>query len=351
MERKDKNELKEQLSKQVKDIGEGFKRSPEQLEEYLAFAARFHQYSHHNIVTIYAQRPFASFVASASAWHAGLPDKDGKPLSEQPIYVKKGEKAIYILCPVTVNYYSKDGVTWNNVYQLTDEEKKDLNATPQDWQVKKAVRFKLGPVFDVGQVNCPKELLPKILGIGVADVPSAQLYRAMCDYSKDTLHIPVTEKDFGSVTLRGKYMPFSHSIEINSYLGDTQKLSTLIHELGHSQLHSLSQLTPGVSTTQKELEADMYSLMLEKLCGVETTDARKAHLSQHYNEYIEMQEKLPADKRVTVDKVFDNVFERYQQSLPGIKAAIDKAAVKAKELPQAQSQTFKQSSTLKISKI
>ena len=90
---------------------------------------------------------------------------------------------------------------------------------------------------------------------------------------------------------------------------------------------------------------------LEKLCGVETTDARKAHLSQHYNEYIEMQEKLPADKRVTVDKVFDNVFERYQQSLPGIKAAIDKAAVKAKELPQAQTQTFKQSPTLKTSKI
>lgn len=351
MNKDEKQELKEQLIKKTKDIGQGFKRSPEQLEEYLAFAARFHQYSHNNLMVIYAQRPFASFVASASAWYAGLPDKNGKPLSEQPIYVKKGEKAMYIWCPVTVNHYSKGGNNWRTVYQLSEDERKDLKAHPEDWQVKKALRFKLGPVFDVGQVDCPKELLPKILGIGVADVPSAQLYRAMCDYCKATLHIPVTEKDFGSITLRGRYLPFSGEIEINSFLEDTQKLSTLIHEMGHSQLHSLSERVSGVSAAQKELEADMYSLMLEKLCGIETTEARKAHLSQHYNEYIAMQEKLPADKRVAVDKVFDAVFERYQQSLPGIKAAIDKAATRTKELPQAQSQAFKQSSTLKISKI
>lgn len=351
MNKDEKQELKEQLIKKTKDIGQGFKRSPEQLEEYLAFAARFHQYSHNNLMVIYAQRPFASFVASASAWYAGLPDKNGKPLSEQPIYVKKGEKAMYIWCPVTVNHYSKDGNNWRNVYQLSEDERKDLKAHPEDWQVKKALRFKLGPVFDVGQVDCPKELLPKILGIGVADVPSAQLYRAMCDYCKATLHIPVTEKDFGSITLRGRYLPFSGEIEINSFLEDTQKLSTLIHEMGHSQLHSLSQRVLGKSTTQKELEADMYSLMLEKLCGIETTDARKGHLAQHYNEYIAMQEQLPEEQRTPIDKVFDAVFARYQQSLPDIKTAIDKATVKAKDISQEHSQDFKKNETLKISKI
>jgi len=345
-----KQELKEQLSKKVTEIGQRFKHSPEQLEEYLSFASRFHQYSHKNLMIIYAQRPHASFVASASAWYAGLPDGAGEPLSKKPIYIKKGEKAMYIWCPVTVNYYSKDGQNWKNIYQLPEEAQKSIREHPEQWKMQKALRFKLGPVFDVGQTECPKELIPKIMGIGIADITSAQIYHTMCNYCENILHIKVEERDLGSITLRGKYNPFSNSIEINNYIEDTQKLSTLIHEIGHSQLHSLSQNNVDKTTVQKELEADMYSLMLEKLCGIETTDARKAHLADHYNVFISLQEKLPKDKRITVDQVFDAVFSRYQQTLPDIKTALDKA-MNIPDKNQYPDLQFTKNPSLKITKI
>lgn len=345
MDRNDKNELKEQLSKKVKEIGQGFKHSPETLDEYLSFASRFHQYSHKNLMIIYAQRPDARFVASAAAWYSGLPDKDGKPLSEKPMYIKKGEKAMYIWCPVTVNHYSKDGMNWYTVHQLDDAEKRELKEHPEAWQVRKDLKFKLGPVFDIGQVNCPKELLPQILGIGVADVDAQLKYTALCDYCRNTLQLPVVEKDFGSVTVRGRYAPWSHSIEINSVYEATQKLSTLLHELGHSQLHNMSQIDRSKSTAYKELEADMYSLMLEKQLGVETTDARKGHLADQYKAFIAEQDKLPEGERLTVDKVFDAVFARYQKTLPDIREAINKAATVQ---PQVQ---YERCIPLAISKI
>ena len=348
MNREDKNEFKDALVKKVKEIGEGFVRSPESLVEYLSFAARFHQYSHKNLMIIYAQRPDAQFVASASAWYAGLPGADGKPLSESPIYIKKDERAMYVWSPVTVNYYSKDGEAWSNIYQLTDEEKKELKERPEQWQVKKELRFKLGPVFDIGQVKCPKELLPEIFGIGVADISASLRYVAMRDYCTKELNIPVNEKDFGSLTIRGRYLPLIHTIEINNLYEDEQKLSTLLHELGHSQLHSVSQTVIGKTMHQKELEADMYSLMLEKQLGIGTTDARKAHLSAHYNNFLAEQSKRPEGERVTVDKVFDAVFARYQKTLPDIKSALERTAAPMQQVPDIG---YKSHTTLSIGKI
>lgn len=344
-----KQELKEELSKKVTEIGQSFKHSPEQLEEYISFASRFRQYSHKNLMMIYAQRPFASFIASASAWFKGLPNDKGEPLSNQPIYIKKGEKAINIWCPVNVNKYSKDGLIWKTVYQLSEEAQKSIREHPEQWNVKKELHFKLVPVFDVGQTECPKELIPRLIGLGTSDATSAQMYNVMCEYCEKTLGIPVEEKDFGSIVLRGGYTPSTHSIEINNLLEDTQKLSTLLHEIGHSQLHSLQSIQ-SKSLPQIELEADMYSLLLEKLCGLETTDARKAHLAEQYKDFIEAQEKLPSDKRITVDQVFDAVFSRYQQTLPDVQSVLNKT-INSPEKYQYQDLQFAKHPSLKVTKI
>lgn len=347
----EKIELKERLSEKVRSIGQGFSRSPEQLAEYLAFASHFHQYSHKNLMMIYAQRPYASFVASASAWFAGLPDKNGRAVSQNPIYVRRGEKALYIWCPVTVNYYRKDG-DWRSSYQLNESEQLEYKAHPELWQVKKEQRFKLVPVFDVAQVDCPKELLPQIIGIGVKDVSAALLYDALREYSEKLLHVPVVEKELEGLTLRGQFDPTTGIISINRSLEDTQKLSTLAHELGHAQLHAAP--LPSATVNRKELEADMYSLMLEQLCGVETTDTRKKHLADHYKAFIDEQAKLPKEQQLTVDKVFDSVFAKYQEGAPVIQAFVELKTISPQQAApahQAENQNFKQHSTLKISKI
>jgi len=61
----------------------------ETLAAYLGTMARFHNYSFGNILQIARQRPTATRVAGFSAW------------KELGRFVKKGEKGIQILAPVT----------------------------------------------------------------------------------------------------------------------------------------------------------------------------------------------------------------------------------------------------------
>lgn len=314
----DKTELKERLSAEITEIAKSFEYSPDKLSEFLSFGSRFREYSYRNVQMIYAQRPTATFVAAASKYFAGLPNAEGVPLSKDPLYIKKGEKAIYIYAPWEVRYYSRadgDKRTWS---KLTASEKKDYKANPQNWTVSTSTYFKLVPVFDLGQVNCPKELLPAVLGVGTDSLTAAEKFDKLRNYAEDKLHIPVAVEDFSSLSLRGTYNISANAIRINSALGDTQRLSTLIHELAHSQLHFAPTAK---STAQKETEADMYAVMLEKYCGIDTTDARKKHLSDNYKEYIS---SLPptADKTEAINTVFDNVFKRWHNDIPDISACL-----------------------------
>ncbi|MBQ3195420.1 MAG: ImmA/IrrE family metallo-endopeptidase [Clostridia bacterium] len=320
-----KNALREELSNKCKDIYKNFKQDPEALVEYLEFSARFRNYSHNNRIMIYAQRPGAMFVAPASAWREGLPNAESKPLSDTPIYIKKGEKALYVYAPVIQRLYqhcnsAEQPRRWSF---LSAAEQKDYKTNPETWTVGEALRFKLVPVFDIGQVNCPPELLPKIIGIGEQNATAAQCYQALKEYAK-TQNITVMEKDLGSVSLRGLYRIGENTILINSLFNDTQRLSTLAHELGHSALHYDMSTAFSKSQSTRELEADMYSLMVERLCGLETTDARKAHLQDSYKAFEAEQMNAPEDKRISIDEVFDGVFKRYNDSAAKIRETLCK---------------------------
>ncbi len=342
----DKRELRKELQAKVTDIAENFTRSPEVIAEYLAFCTHFHEYSHRNMMMIYAQRPNAQFVAAVSKWNAGLPGKDGVPLSEDPIYIKKGERALYVLCPTEQKVYSKDGKEWKSVYQMSASERQELKDKPSEFKTLTNTSFILGPVFDIAQTNCPKELFPKIFGIGHADLNAKQLFDGVTAYIEAT-GFKVKLEDLGSVGLRGLCNSFTREIKINSMFEDSQRLSTLLHELGHAELHGFID---GKSVSRKELEADMYSLMLENVCGIETTDARKAHLKGHYEEFIKEQAREPKDSRVTPEKVFDAVFARYQKTLPDIKKHIEKIQLQPQQ-DKAMLPELKASKDTKITKI
>src|SRR3954454_4165647 len=64
---------------------------------YLDVQARFHHYSPGNVALIMAQRPDATQVAGYNAW------------LKMHRFVKRGEKAIKIIVPMTKKYKTEDG--------------------------------------------------------------------------------------------------------------------------------------------------------------------------------------------------------------------------------------------------
>src|SRR4051812_14097158 len=96
----------------------------ETFRSYLDVQARFHHYSPGNVALILAQRPDATQVAGYNAW------------LRMHRYVKRGERSIKIIVPVTKKVESDDG----------EEERKLI--------------FGTGNVFDVSQTD--GEPLPEI---------------------------------------------------------------------------------------------------------------------------------------------------------------------------------------------
>ncbi len=331
------DELKKELHAKVLDVVNNWRESPEQIAELLAFAARFRQYSYNNIRLIYTQKPDAQYIAPASAYRKGLPDKQGRPLSDKPIWIKKGEHALRIWCP-TVRTYVIDPDTneWLQVSHLSDETRERAKA--EGWERKETQTFTLVPVFDVGQTECPQELYPKLFGYGTDAPDTETAYEAAYAYATDVLKCDVAEnEDLRNASLRGYFSPAQNRIVLSDLLRGEGKLSTLLHEIGHAELHH-DPTAEGLSTAQKELEADMYALLLEKLVGVETTDARKGHLADHYRTYIkEVAKNLPDGEQLSLgsdSEPFAHVLERYREQTPLLENYLQQA--KEVDLQRAQ---------------
>ncbi len=311
-------ERRERLRKDVEDLVANFKRNPETIAEYLEFSARFNRYSYHNLCLIYAQRPTATFVASARAFAAGLPDEAGNRLTEEQIMIRKGEKAIYIWKPTEYTKYLHPTKGWLTATYMKKEELQRAKA--EKWDTKKEISWFMVPVFDISQTTAPTELYPKRFGLGHDDAEADALFERIKKYAENELHCTVIIEDFGSekVDTRGFYRPSDNSIHISDLLKGDGRLSTLIHEIGHAELH-LFPLQRLASLSQIELEADMYALMVTTRCGVPVTDARKEHLAHHYRTFL-----AESNYKKPMRDPFDQVQRRYHERLDIIDRYIQK---------------------------
>lgn len=314
---KEQEQLRTELKAKVDHLMETFARDPNEIVQYLLFAERFSHYSPANMRLLYAQNPNAQYVAPASAFRNGLPDANGNPLSEQSIFIRKGERALRIWKPtVTPCVWNPDAKRWIARAHLTEEE--CTRAKAENWKTMDVRRFILVPVFDVAQTDLPPELYPKLLGFGrkLPDM-DGKIVSAIA-YAENVLHCEVRENaDLGKMraSVRGLFDPEQNRILLSDMLQGDGKLSTLLHEIGHAELHKdlAAAERPGV---QKELEADLYALLLEQHLGVETTDARKAHLQAHYGAYLHWVEEQPKERNVKLNEPFDNAIRRYQEQSP-----------------------------------
>jgi antirestriction protein ArdC len=192
----------------------------------LEFRSKFYRYSFRNCWLIYHQCPTARLVAGFRRWQ------------ELGRHVKKGEKGISILAPVTYKSENEDG-----------EETKTLYG------------FRSTYLFDVAQTEgdeLPDIPRPKLLEL---DNPTIQLLIASTkQYAKET-GITVTFEDTG--TALGKYRPKENRILLRPDLPPLQTLKTFLHELAHATLHQISFVQTDRHIEELEAESTAYLTLYE----------------------------------------------------------------------------------------
>ncbi len=225
----------------------------EPLLHYLKFAASFHDYSFHNCCLIFSQRPDASRVSGFHSWR-----KLGR-------HVKKGEKGIAILAPVTV--------------KRRDEERKEEDVNPEV-----VTMFRTVYVFDVSQTegaDLPEA--PVLTGADCNTEIGSALIR-FADCRGITVH---------SEKLSGSAMGVSRggSIAIDESLQGADYFAVLCHEVAHELLDHRNRRGE-LNKQAREIEAETVAYTICQHFSVPCT--APAYLALHGADGKEITEHLSA---------------------------------------------------------
>lgn len=290
---------KEEMERMVTELAEGWEEDPGQIAELTAFASRMYQFSAKNTMLIYRQKPYATFVQSFRNW------------KKMGASIVKGEKGARIYMPYET-VVLKIGNRLVPLEHATKEEKMRYHAG--EIESITDTKFKIGYVFDIAQTTFPKEQYPSLFHMGYPSAKYAQVVQGLTEYAAECLGCPVSMENLQSIALRGDYSPSENRIRLNALMEDTQKLSTLSHELGHAVMHG--SYGDGKSAAQKELEADAFGIMLESYCGISPTEPRKRHLAENYRAYREETAGNPGAD--SIEQVLDQVYGAFREELPDI---------------------------------
>lgn len=301
-------EQKKQMQDMIKNLTDTWQENPETIAEMLEFGSRIYHYSMRNNMLIYAQNPHATYAQSFKAW------------KEMGASVKKGEKGCRVYVPVNATILKIDGHLVP-LEQATKEQMLQYKAG----EIESITRqhFKIGTVFDISQTTYPKEKYPQLFNMGYDSALHAAVVQGLTKYARNSLQCGVETVDLKSIALRGDYSPQMNRIRLNEMLEDTEKLSTMSHELGHALLHKT--LPIGKSAAQVELEADALGIMLESHFGIALTESRKRHLVSNYNTYHEAYKKAPEGQKPDgFGQVINHVFETFRKEIPAISEYVEK---------------------------
>lgn len=229
-------------------------------KQYLDGMAHFNNYSSRNIQLIKSQLPEATMVASFNEWKK----RNGS--------VNRGEKAIYIQAPVSV---------------IRKDEKGNPILDPKTGEKETITYFKPVPVFDISQVSPQqgKKLnIPKMMG----DIPEQldksyyqNIYRSLRDISQNENHVSIRFRELGQAD--GFYNPKTNDIVIKKGMSYERTLTTLIHEIAHSELHNNQSLTERfggqLTRSTKELQAESIAYVVSSHLGFDTSQESFPYLA------------------------------------------------------------------------
>lgn len=214
-------------------------RQSELFRNYLKTSAAFWDYSWHNQMLIWQQRPTATYVGGFNTWL-----KCGR-------YVRKGEKGIAILAPM----FFKDK------HPAADGGEEE---TRRIW-------FRVVYVFDLAQTEGTP--LPELPTKSVGERGQEMLDRLLRFAASRGIIVRFVEKcslNGASGTSRGK------EIEIRTCDADvTTQAATLAHEIAHSLLHWTAdgkRITARdgkpIDVQQRELEAEASAYVISNYFGI-----------------------------------------------------------------------------------
>jgi DNA primase catalytic core len=236
--------------------------------DWLQVAGRFHGYSFNNQLLIAAQNPHATLVAGYQAWAA---------MGRQ---VRRGEKALYILAPVTRRGPRTDPDQASDVDELPETQRAADPGPDPATSPRAVVGFTAVAVFDVAQTDgdpLPTPPRPQLLegqapsGLWDALVATitARGYTVGRSPSADELGGAngVTDFGAGSVTVRGD-------------VDDAQAVKTLAHEAGHVLLHHPRDRGQGPACRGLiEVEAESVAYLVAAHHGLPTDDYSFAYIA------------------------------------------------------------------------
>ena len=203
----------------------------EQLLEYLAFQARFYQYSFSNCLLIALQKPDATFVAGFQRWR------------QLGRFVKKGEKGILILAPL-VRRKSAD---------VTSSKDSD------DGRSRAVVGFRAAYVFDVSQTDGAE--LPEFSSI--TGDPGERLYQL-----KELVVTRGVELRYEESLGGAQGVSEGGKIAVLQGLSPSEEFAVLVHELAHELLHR-SERRKETTRRIRELEAEAVAYVVARAAGLD----------------------------------------------------------------------------------
>jgi len=210
----------------------------EKYKNYLDFCSKFHNYSFNNIILILSQCPNAKMWASYATWKS----------LKMP--VRKGEKGIRILVPIPFNY----------------EKKKDSDDEDEEETIiVKGVRFKVGHVFDVSQVEGEIPELVDDLNL------NPEYLDLIIDELIQNSTVPISYDPFlKKGDSNGYYNPITDAIALRKNMSSLQTFKTLIHETAHSILHNKN--CKDYSRRECEVQAESVAYVVSATLGIDVSD-------------------------------------------------------------------------------
>lgn len=244
-------EITERLEQGVKDIF-----TSEMYTMYLRTMAKFHNYSFNNTLLIAMQRPDATLVAGFQAWK----NKFNR-------YVKKGEKGIQIIAPAPI----KEVEEREKIDKDTGLAVLNENGEPEMERMEYVIpRFRVTTVFDVSQTDGEPLPLLEVNELTASVKDYALLTAAIEQVSPVPIRFDEIEGE-----AKGYYSDIEKEICVQTGMGESQTIKTMIHEVAHAMLHNsdlMEQRGEEKDRLTKETEAESIAFTVCSALGIDTSD-------------------------------------------------------------------------------
>jgi hypothetical protein len=234
----------------------------ETLTAYLSAMARFRNYSFGNIVAIARQRPTATRVAGFGTW------------KEMGRFVKRGEKGIQILAPMTGFRRRKDAT----------EQESDSKPQPV------LIGFRAVHVFDISQTEGVD--LPEFEHNISGEVGGCR------DRLIDFLAQQNIALEFNERIAPALGVSYGGKIALLPGQTKAEEFVTLVHETAHELLHRAERRT-FTTATVRETEAEAVAFIVGQAIGLEMGNASSDYIQMYNGNATLLAESLEVIQRTS----------------------------------------------------